>query len=161
MGQGNGSASRETTSHRLESDNLHTGEHLPAHWRAPGPSIILYLVINIMLSVEEKKLAYKHPKLAEITSKQAAKFFLHPKIEMLWIEKAAQLGIQALMVGILLHFRSVWCGKDSVTLPKELQDKFHISRGVKQRALRSLEEAGLVSIVQKTGHSPVVTLRKV
>ena len=161
MGQGNGSASGEPTSYRLESDNLHTGEHLPAHWRAPGPSIILYIVISIMLPIEEKRLAYKHPKLAEITSKQAAKFFLHPKIEMLWVEKAAQLGLPALMVGILLHFRAVWCGKDSVTLPKELLDKFHISRGVKQRALRSLEEAGLVSIVQETGRSPVVTLRKV
>ena len=161
MGQGNGSASREPTSHGLESDNLHTGEHLPAHWRAPGPSIILFIVINIMLPIEEKRLAYKHPKLAEITSKQAAKFFLHPKIEMLWVEKAAQLGLPALMVGMLLHFRAVWCGKDSVTLPKELLDKFHISRGVKQRALKSLEEAGLVSIASETGHSPVVTLRKV
>ena len=53
----------------------------------------------------------------------------------------------------------VWQGL--CTLPKELLDKFHISRGVKQRALRSLEEAGLVSIAQETGHSPVVTLRKV
>ena len=143
------------------STYLHTGEHLPAHWRAPGPSIILYLVINIMLPIKEKKSAYKHPKLGEITSKQETKLFLHPKIEMLWIEKAADLGIQALMVGILLHFRSVWCGKDSVTLPKELLDTFHIPRGVKQRALRSLEEAGLVSIVQETGHSPLITLRKV
>ena len=161
MGQGNGSTSREPTSHGLASDNLHAGEHLPAHWRAPGPSIILYLVIHIMLPIEEKKLACKHPKLAASTSKQTVKFFLHPKIEMLWIEKAAQLGIQALMVGMLLHFRSVWCGKDSVTLPKELLDKFHISRGVKQRALKCLEEAGLVSIVQETGRSPLITLRKV
>ena len=143
------------------STYLHTDEHLPAHWRAPGPSIILFIVINIMLPIEEKRLAYKHPKLAESTSKQAAKFFLHPKIEMLWVEKAAQLGLPALMVGMLLHFRAVWCGKDSVTLPKELLDKFHISRGVKQRALRSLEEAGLVSIVQEIGHSPLITLRKV
>ena len=161
MGQSNRSASREPTYHGLESDNLHTGEHLPAHWRALGPSIILYIVINIMLPIEEKKLAYKHPKLAESTSKQAAKFFLHPKIEMLWVEKAAQLGLPALMVGILLHFRSVWCGRESVTLPKELLDKFRISRGVKQRALKSLEEAGLVSIVQETGHSPLITLRKI
>ena len=143
------------------STYLHTGQHLPAHWRAPGPSIILYLVINIMLPIKEKRLAYKHPKLAESTSKQAAKFFLHPKIEMLWVEKAAQLGLPALMVGILLHFRAVWCGKDSVTLPKELLDKFHISRGVKQRALRSLEEASLVSIARETGRSPLITLRKV
>ena len=114
-----------------------------------------------MLPIEEKRLVYKHPRFAEITSKQAAKFFLHPKIEMLWIEKAAQLGMQALMVGVLLHFRSVWCGKDSVTLPKELLDKFNISRGVKQRALKRLEEAGLVSIVQETGRSPLITLHKV
>ena len=140
---------------------MHTGEHLPAHWRAPGSSIILHIVINIMLPIKEKRLAYKHPKLAESTSKQAAKFFLHPKIEMLWVEKAAQLGLPALLVGILLHFRSVWCGRDSVTLPKELLDKFHISRGVKQRALKSLEEAGLVSIVQETRRSPLITLRKV
>ena len=114
-----------------------------------------------MLPIKEKKSAYKHPKLGEITSKQETKLFLHPKIEMLWVEKAAQLGLPALMVGMLLHFRSVWCGKDSVTLPKELLDKFQISRGVKQRALRSLEQAGLVSIAQETGRSPVVTLRKV
>ena len=114
-----------------------------------------------MLPTKKKKLAYKHPKLAEITSKQAAKFFLHPKIEMLWIEKAAQLWNQALLVGILLHFRSVRCGRESVTLPKELLDQFHISRGVKQRALKILEEAGLVSIAQETGRSPLITLRKV
>ena len=80
---------------------------------------------------------------------------------MLWVEKAAQLWNQALLLGMLLHFRSVWCGRDSVTLPKELLDKFQISRGVKQRALKSLEEAGLVSISQETGRSPGVTLRKV
>ena len=114
-----------------------------------------------MLPIEEKKLAYKHPKLAEITSKQAAKFFLHPKIEMLWVEKAAKLGLPALMMGMLLHFRSVWFGKDSVTLPKELSDKFHIYRGVKQRALKSLEEDGLVSIVQETVRSPLITMCKV
>ena len=114
-----------------------------------------------MLPIEEKKLAYKHPKLAEITSKQAAEFFLHPKLEMLWEEKAAQLWNQALLLGMLLHFRSVWCGKDSVTLPKELSDKFHISHGVKQRALKSLEEDGLVSIVQETVRSSLITMCKV
>ena len=64
-----------------------------------------------MLPIEEKRLAYKHPKLAEITSKQETKLFLHPKIEMLWIEKAVQLWNEALLVGILLHFRSVWYGR--------------------------------------------------
>ena len=72
-----------------------------------------------------------------------------------------KLRIQALMVGMLLHFRSVWCGRDPVTLPKELLNKFQISRGVKQRVLKSLEEAGLISISQETGHSPLITLLKV
>ena len=84
------------------STYLHTGVY-PVH-------LLFYIVINIMLPVEEKRLAYKHPKLAEITSKQETKFFLHPKIEMLWIEKAAQLGLPALVVGMLLHFRSVCSG---------------------------------------------------
>ena len=114
-----------------------------------------------MVPIKEKRVAYKNPQLEELSLRQQSKFFLHPQIQLIWIEKAAQLGIQALMVGILLHFRAVWCGRDSVTLPKELLDKFRISRGVKQRALRSLEEAGLVSIVSETGRSPVVTLRKV
>ena len=51
---------------------------------------------------------------------------------MLWIEKSADLGLQALVVGILLHFRSVWSGRGFVTLPKEFLDKFGISRSVKQ-----------------------------
>ena len=72
---------------------------------------------------------------------------------MLWVEKSAQLWNQTLLLGMLLHFRSVWCGKDSVTLPKELLDKFQIHGGVKQRTLKSMEKAGLVSIVQETGHS--------
>ena len=114
-----------------------------------------------MVPIREKKVAYKNPQLEVVSLRQESKFFLHPQIQLIWIEKAAQLGLPALMVSILLHFRSVWCGKDSVTLPKELLDKFHISRGVKQRALRSLEAAGLVSIVQETGRSPLITLRKV
>ena len=114
-----------------------------------------------MLPIEEKKLAYKHPKLAEITSKQAAKFFLHPKIEMLWIEKAVQLWNQALLVGILLQFRVVLSGNESVTLPKDFLAKFWISRGVKRRALKRLEEAGLVGVVQEQGHSPLITVLKV
>ena len=43
---------------------------------------------------------------------------------MVWIEKAAELGIQALVVGLLLQFRAVLSGKESVTLPKEFLSKF-------------------------------------
>ena len=143
------------------STYLHTGEHLPAHWRAPGPSIILYIVINIMLPIEEKRLVYKHPNLCELQSKQERKFFLHPRLQLVWIEKAAELGNQALLAGILLQFRVVLSGNESVTLPKDFLAKFWISRGVKRRALKRLEEAGLVGVVQEQGHSPVIKVLKV
>ena len=113
-----------------------------------------------MVAIREKKLAYKHPELCELQSKQETKFFLHPKVELVWIEKAAELGIQALVVGLLLQFRVVLSGKESVTLPKDFLAKFWISRGIKQRALKTLEEAGLVSVVQEQGHSPLITVLK-
>ena len=72
-----------------------------------------------MVAIREKKLAYKHPNLCALQSKQETKFFLHPRVQLVWIEKAAELGIQALVVGLLLQFRAVLNGKESVTLPKE------------------------------------------
>ena len=152
MGQGNRSASREPTYHGLESDNLHAGEHLPAHQCAPGSSIRIS-IYNIMVAIREKKLAYKHPNLCELQSRQETKFFLHPRVQLIWIEKAAELGIQTLVVGLLLQFRAVLSGNDSVTLPKDFLAKFWISRGVKRRALKRLEEAGLVGVIQEQGHS--------
>ena len=114
-----------------------------------------------MVAIKEKKLAYKHPKLCELQSKQETNFFLHPRVQLVWIEKAAQLGNQALLVGILLQFRVVLSGNESVTLPKDFLAKFWISRGVKRRALKRLEEAGLVGVFQEQGHSPVIKVLKV
>ena len=114
-----------------------------------------------MVAIREKRVAYKHPNLCELQSRQETKFFLRPRVQLVWIEKAAELGIQLLVVGLLLQFRVVLSGTESVTLPKDFLTKFWISRGIKQRALKTLEEAGLVSVEQDTGRSPVVTLRKV
>ena len=84
-----------------------------------------------MVAIREKRVAYKHPDFCALQSKQKRKFFLHPKVELAWIEKAAELGIQALIVGLLLQFRVVLNGNESVTLPKDFLAKFWISRGVK------------------------------
>ena len=114
-----------------------------------------------MVAIREKRVAYKHPDLCVLQSKQERKFFLHPKVELMWIEKAAELGIQTLVVGLLLQFRIVLSGTESVTLPKDFLAKFWISRGVKRRALKRLEEIGLIRVVQEQGCSPVIIVLKV
>ena len=114
-----------------------------------------------MVAIREKRVAYKNPQLDELSLRQQSKFFLHPRVQLVWIEKAAELGIQALVVGLLLQFRVVLSGNESVTLPKDFLAKFWISRGVKRRALKRLEEAGLVGVVQEQGHSPVIKVLKV
>ena len=114
-----------------------------------------------MVAIREKKLAYKHPNLCELQSKQETKFFLHPRVQLVWIKKAAELGIQALVVGLLLQFRVVLSGSESVTLPKDFLAKFWISRGIKRRALKRLGEASLIRVDQEQGCSPVITALKV
>ena len=113
-----------------------------------------------MVVIREKRVAYKHPDLCVLKAKREHKFFLHPQIQLVWIEKAAELGLQVLVVGVLLQFRKLLLGKDSVTLPKEFLSKFGISRGTKQRALKKLEEAGLVNVTQKSGRTPVIAVLK-
>ena len=50
-----------------------------------------------MVAIREKKLAYKHPNLCELQSKQKTKFFLHPRVQLVWIEKAAELGTKVIL----------------------------------------------------------------
>ena len=114
-----------------------------------------------MVAIREKRVAYKHPNLCELQSKQETKFFLHPRVQLVWIEKAAQLGNLALLVVILLQFRVVLSGNESVTLPKDFLAKFWISCGVKRRALKRLEEASLIRVVQEQGCSPEIAVLKV
>ena len=111
-----------------------------------------------MVPIREKRVAYKNPQLEVVSLRQESKFFLHPQIQLRWIEKAAALGLQTLVVGLLLQFRKLLLGKDSVTLPKEFLSKFGISRGTKQRALKNLEKAGLISIAREVGRNPMITI---
>lgn len=113
-----------------------------------------------MVVIKEKRVAYKSPQLDELSLRQQSKFFLHPQIQLIWIEKAAQLGIQTLVVGILLQFRTLLGQKAVVTLPQDFLSRFGISRGVKQRALKKLKKAGLICVEQETGRSPLITVLK-
>ena len=114
-----------------------------------------------MIPIEEKRVAYRHPQLRELQARQESGFFLHPQVQLAWVERAAQLGTQALVVGILLQFRFLLSQKESVTLPKNFSARFGISKGVKQRALKKLEDAGLVRVSRVVGHSSRITILKI
>ena len=114
-----------------------------------------------MTPIEEKRAAYRHPQLRELQAKQESGFFLHPQVQLAWVEKAARLGTQTFAVGLLLQFRFLLSQKESVTLPKNFLVKFGISRGAKQRALKNLEDAGLVRVSQVAGSSSRITLLRI
>ena len=114
-----------------------------------------------MIPIKEKRMAYKHPQLRELKAKQESGFFLHPQVQLAWVEMAAQLGTQAFVVGLLLQFRALRSKKVSETLPKNFLARFGISRGVKQRALKKLEDAGLVRVSQVTSQSSRITLLRI
>ena len=114
-----------------------------------------------MTPIEEKRVAYRHPQLRELQARQESGFFLHPQVPLAWVERAAQLGTQALVVGILLQFRFLLSQKEPVTLPKNFLARFGISKGVKQRALKKLEDAGLIRVSRETGQSSRITLLRI
>jgi len=114
-----------------------------------------------MIPIEEKRVAYRHPQLRELQARQESGFFLHPQVQLAWVERAAQLGTQALVVGILLQFRFLLSQKESVTLPKNFSARFGVSRGARQRALKKLGDAGLIRVSQVTGQSSRITLLRI
>ena len=65
---------------------------------------------------------------------------------------------KALAVYIALRHQCDLVGKTTVILPAALLRSFGVSRDAKARALRVLEEAGLIQVKCTTGHAARVTL---
>jgi DNA-binding transcriptional ArsR family regulator len=85
--------------------------------------------------------------------------FLKGPIPWSWITAAAALRGKALLVGLDL-WREAGCRK-ARTVPlnlSHLADTFDISRLTVQRALKALTGAGLVSVAERAGRPPLVTL---
>ena len=89
-------------------------------------------------------------------AKSADKFV---KVPLWWAEHAARATrTPKAMVWIwLLHL--AWAARSNTfTLPNQRLHARGVSRGVKRRALRELEEAGLIQVTRRTRKCPVVTL---
>ena len=87
------------------------------------------------------------------------KQFVRGPIPLDWLMVAAQLPGCALAVGVALwHLAGLRSSREDLPLSTERLRPFGVSRHSKDRALRALVHAGLVTVQRKAGRSPRVTL---
>jgi DNA-binding transcriptional ArsR family regulator len=86
------------------------------------------------------------------------KRFLKGPIPLGWLTRAATLHGRALHVAIAIWFRAGMEGPTGLRVSNTLAAEFGVDRHAKNRAVRSLEDAGLISVTRECGRSPVVDL---
>ena len=85
--------------------------------------------------------------------------FLKGPVPFDWLKAAGCLPGKALHVGVILWHQVGLCGGDrTVKLRWKLARDLGVLRHSGYRALTALEAAGLISVVQEPGRSPVVTV---
>ena len=84
--------------------------------------------------------------------------FLKGPVLLNWLARAACCRGKALHVAIILCYRAGLLKSDTIKVPGWTAKKFGLDRHAKTRALKALEQAGLVSITRRQGCSPQVTL---
>lgn len=84
--------------------------------------------------------------------------FLKGPIPMTWLQRAMGLPGRALHVGLAIWFQAGMKRRPDVKLSLSGLQAVGVQRSTASRALKSLEGAGLVSVVRAPGKKPVVTL---
>ncbi len=115
-----------------------------------------------MDAVDLQKLAYRRevrrlPKAKSPRPGPGEKFLKGP-IPMSWLSKAARLKGQALHVGMALWFLAGIKRNGTVALASSVLEDLGVSRYSEYRALRELEDAGLITVDRHNGRNPVVTI---
>ena len=85
--------------------------------------------------------------------------YLRGPIPLTWLETAARLPGQSLAVGVgLWHLAGLRRSQQHLSLSTERLKPFGVSKYAKDRALRHLIAANLVTVDRKKGRSPRVSL---
>ena len=84
--------------------------------------------------------------------------FLKGPIPLAWLMSSACLPGKTLEVGTALWFLSGLNKDLTVRLSNKLLREFGVDRYAKHRALRVMAESNLISVSQRPGRSPVVTI---
>lgn len=84
--------------------------------------------------------------------------FLRGPVPVWWLSQAGKLRGKALAAGVALWYQSGLTKKNPVKATRKLWGKFEINRKSASRGVRSLEGAGLITVVRRPGCAPVITI---
>jgi hypothetical protein len=107
---------------------------------------------------KDKKIVRFHPSKAKSVRIIRGERFLKGPIPLKWLTHASMLPGKSLQVGIALWYLKGLKKNSVVKLTNVTLSEFGVKKDAKRRALKSLEEAGLVSIERYTGKNPIVTI---
>lgn len=112
-----------------------------------------------MAKVKEVRLTWDKETGKFSRRRKATTTFLRGPVPMDWLMAAAAQRGSALTVGVVLwHIAGLQGSRHDLPASTERLEQLGVSRHAKFRALRSLTDAGLVSVQYKRGRSPRVTL---
>lgn len=86
--------------------------------------------------------------------------FLKGPIPLEWLGAAARLPGRTLHAALALWLEAGFRNSLVVPLSNMQGQKFGLDRNSKYRALKWLEQAGLIAVERKLGRSPVITIQK-
>ena len=87
--------------------------------------------------------------------------FLRGPIPLPWLSRAARLPGKALHVAIAVYYLAGLKRRRTVALSGKVSAELGVDRHSKYRALKWLEEAGLVRVKRHPGRNPLVTILEV
>ena len=100
--------------------------------------------------------AEKKVELTTVRARRSRQFI--PPVPMEWFRRACRLPGKAVVVALAAWYRSKRQGSATVVLSQAGLSELGVSRQAKYRALRRLEEAGLVAVRRRGHKSPEVTV---
>ena len=83
-------------------------------------------------------------------------FFIHREISQAWFQALSECGSTYVHTGIVLRFWLFYEKSDKISATSRKFEKFGISKFQKLRALRELEEQGLIKVERRPGSNPEV-----
>jgi len=94
-----------------------------------------------------------------IREKRLTEPFLRGPIPMRWLNESMAISGTATKIGLYLwHISGMNNQNLIIKLNKKLINEFNVSRQTRYRAFQALENAGLLTIEQKNGRYPEITL---